>query len=302
MTTGLPPAEYPFPVTVPHRVIPAPRPLGDAPHVLLDNTWPDAVRRRLERLRTEPEAVLVRDIEDPDDVGVADALRAAWALLPTTGPALLGLTVDLEAMTAEQTGSSTCQEATDAVVRRTGIDLLTVGWLLCCSDDLVVLRRRDLRGPGVLTAELLAVAFPSGWPPRHRAGASLLELHAPVADGERLQRAAPALSEALLTKGPYLQYVWGIDPCGRLDNDPTVSYPPEPLRWHLRVERQTSLPLPALQRALFTIRPYLVPVDELAPGERLTLADALESMTPAALAYKGVPADLIGQLREGSSG
>jgi len=299
VTTGLPPAEYPFPVTVPHRVVPAPRPLGGAPHVLLDDTWPAAVRRRLERLRDEPDAILARDLEAWDDIGLAAALRAAWELLPPIGPSLLGLTVDLEAATAEQTGASACQEATDAVVRRTGVDLLIVGWLLCCSDDLVVLRRRK---PGVLAAELLAVAFPSGWPPRHRAGASLLELHAPVADGERLQRAAPALSEALLNKGPYLQYVWGLDRCGRLDNDPSVSYPPEPLRWHLRVERQTSVPLPALQRALFTIRPYLVPIDELAPEQRMTLADALESMSPAALAYKGVPADAISQLRDGSSG
>lgn len=297
--SGLPRAAYPFPVTAPHRIVPAPRPLGDAPHLLLDDAWPAAVRRRLERLRDEPAAVLARDPEAPDNAGLAAALRAAWKLLPPGGPALLGLTVDLETATAEQTASSTCQEATDAVVRRTGIDLLVVGWLLCCSDDLVILRRR---GSGLLAAELLAVAFPSGWPPRHRAGASLVELHAPVADGERLQRAAPALSEALLTKGPYLQYVWGLDRCGRLDNDPTVSYPPEPLRWHLRVERQTSVPLPALQRALFTIRPYLVPVDELDPEQRTTLADALQSMTPAALAYKGVPTDLIGQLRDGSSG
>ena len=294
--TGLPPVRAPFPVLAPHRVVPAPRPLGDAPHLVLDDAWPASVVRRLERLDDE---VVVRDPADPDDAGLADALRAAWGLLPADGPRLLGLAVDLQAMTARQVGPSVQQRATDEVVRRTGLDLLVVAWLLSCSADLVVLRRR---GEGLLAAELLAVTFPSGWPVRRRAGASLLELHAPVADGEVLQRAAPALSEALLVKGPFVQHVWGVDPCGRLDQDPDVDYPPEPIRWHLRVERQTTMPLPHLQRALFVIQPYLTPVDALDPGRRATLLAALVSLSPAARAYKGVTDELLAQLSVGSSG
>ena len=290
----LPRAAPPFPVVAPHRVVPAPRPLGDAPHVVLDDAWPAAVARRLERL---PDEVVVRDPADPDDAGLAAALRAAWGLLPRTD--LLGLAVDLDAMTARVVGPSAAPAATEALLARTGLDLLVTGWLLSCSDDLVVLRRR---GEGRLAAELLAVTFPSGWPVRRRAGASLLDLHAPVADGERLQRAAPALSEALLTKGPYVQHVWGVDPNGRLDQDPDVDYPAEPVRWHLRVERQTTLPLPELSRALFLIRPYLTPVDELPPEQRRTLGAALASLSPAARAYKHVPDDLVAQLCEGSSG
>jgi hypothetical protein len=294
--TGLPAVAAPFPVTAPHRVVPAPRPLGDAPHLIVDAAWPGTLTRRLERLSDD---VVVRDRADPDDTGLAAAVRAAWRLLPATGLRLLGLEVDLEATSARQVGDTLCQSATDAVVRRSGLDLLVVGWLLACQDDLVVLRRR---GPGGLAAELLAVTFPSGWPVRRRAGASLLDLHAPVADGERLQRAAPALSEALLTKGPYLQHVWGVDPCGRLDNDPDVPYPEEPVRWHLRVERQTTVPLPELGRALFTIRPYLTPIDELSTEQQRVLGAALASLSPAGRAYKRVPDELIAQLCEGSSG
>lgn len=286
---GLPRAVPPFPVVAPHRVVPAPRPLN-GPHVLLDDAWPAAVARRLERLADE---VVVRDPADLDDAGLADALRAAWALLPPDGLRLLGLSVDLPTMRAQQVGTSAFPDATEAVLSRSGLDLLVVGWQLACSDDLVVLRRR---GPGLLAAELLAVSFPSGWPVRRRAGASLLDLHAPVADGERLQRAAPALSEALLTKGPYVQHVWGLNRSSRLDDDPDETYPDEPLRWHLRVERQTTLPLPHLGRALFTIRPYLTPVDELTPGQRRVLDDAIASLSPQAKRYKGV------QFWEGSSG
>ncbi|MCU1692287.1 MAG: hypothetical protein JWM64_1378, partial [Frankiales bacterium] len=152
-------------------------------------------------------------------------------------------------------------------------------------------------------AELLAVAFPSGWSPRERRGATLAELHAPVADGARLRRATAALSEALLTRGPYVQHVWGLDPSGRLDRDPSApdaeppSCPP-PQEWWLRVERQTTVPLG--DRALFTIRPYLQPLAALDGGQREVLAGALASMSREAVAYKGLTGvrdDLVEWLR-----
>jgi hypothetical protein len=288
-------------VTAPYRVVPAPRPLTGSAAVELDDAWPAAVERRLQRLAADLGGVVVRDPHEPDDAGLASALQAAWSLLP--GTTHLGVRVDVERAEAVRTGPSTCEAATAELLRRTGLDLLIVGWLLACADDLVVLRRS---GAGELRAELLAVAFPSGWPPRRRAGASLRELHAPVAEGERLQRAAPALSEALLTKGPLRQHVWGIDPDGRLDRDPSAPdaprgpVPSDPAEWWLRVERQTSTPLPAVGRALFTIRPHLVALRELVPEQRRTLADAVASMGPDARRYKGVTDiadDLVAWLR-----
>ncbi len=256
--------------------------------MVLDDAWPAAVRRRLERLAGDPDGVVVRDPSDRDDADLAAALREAWRLLP--GLDHLGVAVDVRSATAVRTGPTLCEQATEELLRRTGLDLLVVGWLLACSDDLVVLHRR---GAGELRAELLAVAFPSGWPPRERAGASLLELHAPVAEGQRLQRAAPALTEALLTKGPLRQHVWGLDPDGQLDRDPSASdvplrHCPAPGDWWLRVERQTSVPLPHLARALFTIRPHLVPLTALARDQRAVLAAAIASMGPEARRYKGI--------------
>ena len=285
----LPPVVVPFPVEAPHRVAPRPRPLDVPATVELDDRWPAAVARRLERLAADPDGVVVRDPTGRDDAGLAAALRAAWSLLP--GLDHLGVRVDLDRAVAERCGPTLSEPATEALLGRTGLDLLVVGWLLACVDDLVVLRRT---GRGELVAELLAVAFPSGWPPRERAGATLHELHAPVADGVRLQRAAPALSEALLTRGPLRQHVWGLDPDGRLDRDPSApdapghELPASPEGWWLRVERQTSVPLPHLGRGLFTIRPYLVPLTALTPPQRTVLADALASMTPDTLRYKGV--------------
>ena len=306
----LPPARPPFPVTAPHRVVPAPRPLDGTPHVELDDAWPAALRRRVERLETDPSGVLVR-ADQRDDPGLLAAVRAAWGLLPEGDGALPLLGVRLDAAgRAHVTGPSVDTRATALLMTREGLELLVTAWLLACSDDLVVLRRG---GAGVLQAELLAVAFPSGWPPRLRAGASLLELHGPVADGERLQRAAPALSEALLTKGPLRQHVWGLDPDGRLDRDPSApdapaaEVPDDPADWWLRVERQTSVPLPALDRALFTIRPHLVPLTALTPQQCARLAAAVASMGPEGRRYKGiltVADDLVRwlQFRVGSSG
>jgi len=255
---ALPPVQRPFPVRAPYRTTPAPRPL-DGPPLVVDDTWPDVLRRRRERLRDDRDGVLVRDPEDPDDAGLLAALRAAARLLPRP--------VDADEPLA-----------------------LAEAFLLACCDDLVVLRRR---GPARATAELLAVAFPSGWPPRERAGADLPALHAPVADGDRLRAASGALTEALLVKGPFSQHVWGLDPDGRLDRDPSApdAAPhacPPPDRWWLRVERQTSLPLPHLDRALFLIRPHLVPLTSLDAARRRALHAAVESMSEQALAYKGL--------------
>ena len=285
---NLPPVQVPFPIGVPYRVNPAPRPVSGPPTVELDDAWPAALSRRLERLASDEAGVIVRDGGHP---GLADAVLAAFELLPGGVGALPLLGVRLTGDRATRIGPSVSEPATALLLARGGLDLLVTAWLLACSDDLVVLRRR---GPGEAVAELLAVAFPSGWPPRQRAGATLLQLHAPVADGERLQRAAPALTEALLTKGPLRQHVWGLDPSGRLDHDPsapdasTEVAPTDPSRWWLRVERQSSVPLPALDRALFTIRPYLVPLTSLDAGQRAVLADAVASMSPEALAYKGI--------------
>ena len=284
----LAPVEVPFPIAVPYRVNPAPRTVAGPPLVELDDAWPTALARRCERLTSDEAGVVVRDGDHP---GLLPALTAAFDLLPNRVGALPLLGVRLTSGRATRVGPSVSEPATALLLAREGLDLLVTAWLLACSDDLVVLRRR---GPGEAVAELLAVAFPSGWPPRLRAGATLLELHAPVADGERLQRAAPALTEALLTKGPLRQHVWGLDPSGRLDHDPsapdvaTEPVPTDPSRWWLRVERQSSVPLPALGRALFTIRPYLVPLTSLDTGQRAVLAAAVSSMSPQALAYKGI--------------
>jgi hypothetical protein len=272
----LPPHVPEFPVTAPHRVIAAPRPLGDRPAVVVDSLWPPVTQERLRLLESWGAGVRVVSAF-ASEAGCSAALAAALSMVADR-PLLPGVARHLASVT--------------------GLDHLADAVVLRQPADLVVLRRS---GPGALVAELLAVAFPSGWSPSLRAGASLSELHAPVADNARLQAAAPALSEALLTKGPFLQHVWGLQPDSRLDRDPlSPTWPPPPDpdgRWWLRVERQTTTPLPELDRALFWIRPTVTPLSELSAAHRSTLAAAVDSMSPAAKAYKGLGGHLLADFR-----
>lgn len=161
--------------------------------------------------------------------------------------------------------------------------------------DVVVLVRT---GPGRLAAELLDVAVPSGWDPRERAGAELLEVHAPVGGNERLQRAAAQITEMILTKGPFEMFVWGLQADDRIARWPgEQEWPDDVDDWYLRVERQVTVPLPHLERALFWLRPCVQRVGDMPPEQRTRLADAVASMAPEHLAYKGLPEEAAPRLR-----
>jgi len=320
---ALPRACPPFPVTAPHRVVPNLRPLGAGPHLVLDDAYPRALARKVARLTVEPERCRVRDPDEPDDEGLTAALAAVVDLqaaqlgAPPDRPvgragdrvrfAALGIEAALDRhgrgarLRADGEPWPVLGQAGVAaqavLAGRTGVAALADAVSLACSDDLAILRRR---ARGRATTELLMVCFPSSWAPADRGGADHTALHAPVGDNARLLAAGPALTEALLTKGPFLQHAWGIEPTDRLDLDPgstaspplrdDPSAPVPPAAHHLRVERQTSLPLPALDRALFTIRLFVTPLPVVAadPDRRALLAAALATMSPATVAYKAL--------------
>ena len=162
--------------------------------------------------------------------------------------------------------------------------------------DVVVLVRT---GPGRLAAELLDVAVPSGWDPRERAGHSLLDLHAPVGGNDRLQAAAAQITEMILTKGPFEMFVWGLQADDRIARWPgEQAWPDDPADWYLRVERQVTVPLPHLGRALVGLRPSVQRVRDMPSDQRARLADAVASMAPEHLAYKGLPDEAAARLAD----
>ena len=157
-------------------------------------------------------------------------------------------------------------------------------------EDLSVLARRP--GGGDFLAAI-HVLLPEKWNPLDKVGRSFAEVHAPVAGRGPMIATAPKLIDAVISRGPFVRFVWGVTPSGRLDHHPDL--PPEaelstdPAGFFLRVERQTLHGFPARDGALFTIRTYLYPLAGLLETAEMAgaLAAGLRSMTPEQAGYKG---------------
>ena len=164
-------------------------------------------------------------------------------------------------------------------------------------EDFVILKQNN----ETLHTEYLSVCFPSRWDPREKLGLDFAAIHAPVADNQTLIAAGQSIMTMAFMKQPMLRHVWLIVPAASLDQHPEKNQAwwnealadPSPLlpRLFFRIERQTTWPLPHLQRAVFFIRLMMSPlVDVLntVPGRAAELAASLRSMTPAIVAYRGM--------------
>ena len=168
---------------------------------------------------------------------------------------------------------------------------------LATQEDFVILK---LDGDALRT-EYLSVCFPTRWDPREKLGLDFAAIHAPVADNQMLQAAGTNLMTMAFMKQPMLRHVWLIVPSANLDQHPEKNqvWWTETLRdmspllpnLFFRIERQTTWPLPHLQRAVFFIRVMMSPlVDVLAStrGRARELAASLRSMTSEVVAYRGM--------------
>jgi hypothetical protein len=89
-------------------------------------------------------------------------------------------------------------------------------------------------------------------------------------------------------RGPYERFAWGLSNLDVLDQEAGVHADVQPEPLYVRVERQTTHPLPDQNAWVFLIHPENIPVAELTAEQRGKLADALESMTGEQAAYKGL--------------
>ena len=164
-------------------------------------------------------------------------------------------------------------------------------------EDFVILKQDG----DTLRTEYLSVCFPSRWDPREKLGLDFAAIHAPVANNAALIAAAQSIITMAFMKQPMLRHVWLIVPSASLDQHPdkNEAWWTETLRdispllpnLYFRVERQTTWPLPHLQRAVFFIRVMMSPLVEVinaAPGRAAELAASLRSMTAEVVAYRGM--------------
>jgi hypothetical protein len=174
------------------------------------------------------------------------------------------------------------------------------------AEDLVILHYPS---GGVDRSLFVHVCFPSGWRPEHILGKSFLQIHAPVPAFGVIERSAPSLTESLVTRGPYVRFVWTISADAELDHHPEQgtrqNWSSGTPRGFLRVERQITVPLSAARAAVFIIRTHLYDFEELTGEQRAVLARALELMPAELLRYKRLEAavpralELLGMSQSG---
>jgi hypothetical protein len=143
------------------------------------------------------------------------------------------------------------------------------------------------------------LCFPNAWAAEDKMGRAFAAIHEPVAEIEQINRQADGLVETMLNATTGLvRFAWGVTWDDELNHHPEppagasrcCGFDPANPRAILRVERQTVWGFPDVGAALFTIRTYLYDCADIRrdAGRRRPLVSALESMSPASLAYKGM--------------
>ena len=239
---------------------------------------------------------------------VRDALASAYA-----GHKRAALQAHRARCQIGQADPAVLQAIADAYQAQTGVGLAPGADALALGlqEDFVILHDETdgETGARTLRTRFLSVCFPSNWSPAEKHGLDFAAIHAPVADNALLQAGGQGIVDMAFRQAPMLRHVWLLTPSGDLPQHPETRR----TRWEdalaaadapgasgrlidqvfYRVERQTTLPLPALQRGVFFIRVLVCPLGEalgVGPGRAAQLAEALASMSEAVVAYRGMGA------------
>jgi hypothetical protein len=281
-------------------------------HFAFDEQYVEYVRAKLEQLR-QPDLSHVY-VNDCDEAALSECARRIFKTLAAEYPEyvglennavtlrLLGIVFDLETFVIEKTAThlegeqplapTSVNDVYDYLQTQQGVRRIWDVLALAVQEDLVIMK--DDGDAGI--SELMHVCFPSHWNPGVRVGQSLYGLHQPVANNEQLLKASKNTLQAMVSKGPFIRFVWSFDPTSDLSQNPAFHthgrkkpLSDDPSTWFFRVERQTTLAVPDLQRSLFTIRVYVAPFPSVLNAERKKLMEeSVLSMTDEFLKYKGL--------------
>jgi hypothetical protein len=162
-------------------------------------------------------------------------------------------------------------------------------------EDLAVCQLQDTRD-WLATIHLCA---PNHWAAEDKIGKPFDAVHAPVPGMEKTMPHYFKMLQSVIHKGPFTRYAWGISTDNRLNHHPVA--PPginqqawqgrkinEASQLFIRTERQNLVGFPQVNAFLFTIRTYFYEVGLLEDHEKTALWSAVRSMSPDALAYKGL--------------
>ena len=144
---------------------------------------------------------------------------------------------------------------------------------------------------------------PNHWSPREKIGKDFRKVHAPVANNEKIIRPAPSLVEAMVFKGPFVRFVWGLATDRRLNHHPDPPKGEDQKEWRgrvfdpknptlfVRIERQTLFGFSKVGASLFTIRTYFLDCKDLSKNDQQKLTLAIKSMNEDEKKYKGLDRD-----------
>jgi dimethylamine monooxygenase subunit A len=285
-------------------------------HFVFDEQYGEYVKGKLEQLRHHSELSHVC-VKDFDESALIECARVIFKKLAEEYPDyvsiegvvvslhLLGVMVDLETLDVQQMSSfagrvagkepfapTMVNDIYDYFQTQHGVRKIWDALALAVQEDLVIMK--DDGDAGI--SELMHVCFPSHWNPGERVGQSLYGLHQPVANNELLLKASKNTLQAMVSKGPFIRFVWSFNSTSDLSQNPAFHthgrkkpLSDDPSEWFFRVERQTTLPMPELQRSLFTIRIFVAPLPSVLNDERRKrLQESVLSMTEQLLTYKGL--------------
>ncbi|WP_445634965.1 DUF3445 domain-containing protein [Nostoc sp. DSM 114161] len=166
-------------------------------------------------------------------------------------------------------------------------------------EDLAIICR-SADGSNFLSA--VHLCYPNHWSAEEKIGWDFAKIHAPVAGMEKINRQGKAIANTMITQKPMVRFAWGLSTDTRLNHHPQPPSGVSVSQWqgrnfdlkdprlYLRIERQVIWGIPECEAALFTIRTYfrdcaVVKKDSVL---RSKLHDAIQSMTPESLIYKGL--------------
>lgn len=147
------------------------------------------------------------------------------------------------------------------------------------------------------------ICAPSHWSPEEKRGRGFAAIHTPVPGMGTVNGVAGSMVEAMIHRGPFVRFVWGLDTDRRLNRHPEPPAgvalddwrsppfdPAAPAPLVFRAERQVTWGLPEVSAALFVIRPYLTEGGLVRddPEKREALRSAVSGMSAVSRTYKGI--------------
>jgi hypothetical protein len=166
-------------------------------------------------------------------------------------------------------------------------------------EDIAIISALSARNHWISAIHLCA---PNYWAAGDKIGRSYASAHSPVAGMEPVNRAQEQMVAAMIYKGPYVRFTWGLVTDDRLNHHPEAPVDADTATWtgrhfdpalprlYIRVERQVIWGFPDIGAALFTIRTYLTDCYILKTNslKRDLLIASVRSMSPDQLRYKGL--------------